>query len=33
MICKSFYFANRAVNIWNSLPSYMVSDETVVGTV
>ena len=27
-LCK-FYFANRIVNIWNSLPSYVVSAETV----
>ena len=27
-LCK-FCFANRIVNIWNSLPSYVVSAETV----
>ena len=27
-LCK-FCFANRIVNIWNSLPSYVVSTETV----
>ena len=27
-LCK-FFFANRIVNIWNSLPSYVVSAETV----
>jgi len=27
-LCK-YFFANRIVNIWNSLPSYAVSAETV----
>ena len=27
-LCK-YFFANRIVNIWNSLPSYVVSAETV----
>ena len=29
MIYASFFFANRIVNIWNSLPSHVVSAETV----
>ena len=27
-LCK-YFFANRIVNVWNSLPSYVVSAETV----
>ena len=29
VIYVSIFFANRIVNIWNSLPSYVVSAETV----
>ena len=29
MIYVSIFFANRIVNIWNSLPSYVVCAETV----
>jgi len=26
---RKYYFTNRVVNIWNSLPSYVISAETV----
>jgi len=29
MICVQYYFSNRALNIWNSLPNHVVFTDTV----